>query len=120
MISLKKLLTDYPLPSFFIIIFILSIIFKIIYDFSTPFTKTITVKEKYLRNAGRRRKDVYMIVDTDNNIYQLTDVWYRGEFNMANDYIGLEVGKKYKITGYGKRIHFLSWYPSVYTYTPAN
>ena len=114
-------LKSFPANLFIITLVILIIvsIFRIIYDFSTPFTKTITLKEKYLRNAGRSR-DVYMIVDTDNNIYQLSDVWYRGEFNMANDYVGLEIGKKYKLTGYGNRVHFLSWYPYVYTYSHVN
>lgn len=103
----------------FLFISIISFIISFIYDLSTPFTKKITLKEKYLRTMGRGRS-VYMVVDTDNNIYQLADVWYRGEFNMANDYIGLEVGKTYNVTGYGKRIHFLSKYPYIYKYTISN
>jgi hypothetical protein len=102
-----------------VIIFVIISIIGIIYALSTPFTKKITLKDKYLRGSDRGRS-VYMVVDTDNNIYQLADVWYRGEFNMANDYIGLEVGKTYNVTGYGLRIHFLSKYPYIYKYTLSN
>lgn len=93
-------------------IFIIGALFTFILYTSTKFEKKITIKEKYMR--GYRRQGDYFIVDTDNNVYRLADLWFIGEFDRGDDYAKIEDGKTYVIKGYGKRIPVISMFPRVY------
>lgn len=71
----------------------------------------IEVKDKYIkRNA---EKDIYMIVDTENNTYQITDLLFIGKFNSTDIYNQLEIGKKYMIEVTGIRNQVLSLYKNI-------
>lgn len=103
-------------------IFILFIIFSVhIIDFIkylfTNFELYITIKEKITMPAYNR--GAYRIVDTNNNIFEIRDVWFFGDFNTANDYVMLKEGKTYKMYGFGARINFMSNYPIVYKFEEA-
>jgi|TARA_B100001093_G_C26140106_1_gene722948 hypothetical protein len=95
-----------------IAIIVLFLIFNIVLYFGTNFTKDIKIKDKYIRY--RRRGSNYNIVDSEGNIYQVNNVWFKGDFNRAEDYQLLEKGKTYNVTGYGIRIPMLDMYPNIY------
>ena len=54
-------------------------------------------------------------MDSDDNIYNVVDVWWKGEFNSGDDYAQLNVGKTYRVKGYGIRFPFLSMYYKIYS-----
>ena len=100
---------------FNVILFILilaAIIFNIVLYYTTHFEKTITIKDKYTRY--RRHSSNYHVVDTDNNIYQVGNVWFKLDFNRAEDFAKLEKGKKYKVEGYGIRVPMIDMYKNIY------
>ena len=89
-----------------------SIIVNIVLYYITHFEKTITIKDKYTRYRGNGSN--YNIVDTDNNIYQAGNVWFKLDFNRAEEYNKLEKGKKYTVKGYGIRIPMIDMYQNIY------
>ena len=97
---------------FFIIIITLSFLVNVILYFVSSFEKDIVVKEKYIRY--RRRSSNYHIVAEDGTIYQIKNVWFKGDFNRADDYVKLEVGKKYHVKGFGYRVPMLDMYQGIY------
>ena len=79
---------------------------------------SISIKEKFIkRGTGRSGYDIYHLVDSNDNIYQIRDVWFKGEFDTADDYVKIKEGKTYKVVGYGSRVRMLSWYPILYKFT---
>lgn len=77
-------------------------------------TVEITVKDKYLKRSGSSKSnDKYLVVDTDNNTYEITDLTFIGKWNSTDLYNQLEIGKEYKITTSGIRNQFLSMYPNI-------
>ena len=111
----KKLLDFINLHRFNIILILIilaSIIFNIVLYYTTHFEKTITIKDKYTRY--RRHGSNYHVVDTDNNIYQVGNVWFKFNFNRAERYNKLEKGKKYKVKGYGIRVPVADMYKNIY------
>ena len=95
-----------------IILFIVSLTASIILYYTTHFEKKITIKDKYTRY--RKGGSNYNIVDMENNIYQIGNVWFKFDFNRAEDYNKLEKNKTYNIKGYGIRIPVLDMYKNVY------
>ena len=91
------------------------ILFSVILYYSTKFTKQITIKEKYIRY--RNNASNYNIVDSLGNIYQIDNLWFKGDFNRAEDYHGLTIGKTYNINGYGIRVAMIDMYPKIYNYS---
>ena len=71
----------------------------------------ITVKDKYVKNGSKSGK--YLIVDSNNNTYQVTDLLFKGKFNSTDIYNQLEIGKTYKVKISGKRIHIFSMYQNI-------
>ena len=88
-------------------------VFNIILFYNTEFEKEITIKEKYVVNDRSNFK--YYIISTDNKIYNIVDVWWKGQFNNADDYAQLNVGKTYRVKGYGIRVPFLSIHYKIYS-----
>lgn len=76
-------------------------------SYKNPETTIITVKEKYLKNG------IYMIVDTNNNIYQITDLTFKRKFNSSELYVKLKEGETYEIETTGSRIEWLSCYKNI-------
>lgn len=74
-------------------------------------TIEITVKDKYIKNGSQSGK--YLIVDSNNNTYQVTDLFFKGKFNSTDIYNQLEIGKTYRVEISGKRIHIFSWYQNI-------
>jgi hypothetical protein len=97
---------------FFIIILIISLLIPLILYFTSKFEKTITIKEKYTRY--RRRSSNYNIVDNENNVYQIGNLWFKGDFNRGDDYAKINIGDTYKVKGYGFRVPFIDMYKQIY------
>ena len=96
-----------------IIVLLLSNIINYIFN---GFEKTITIKDKYIYNTNAKYSSstIYNIVDTNNSIYNVDNVWFIGDFNEAEDYNLMNKGETYKVKGYGFRVDFLGWYPTIY------
>lgn len=75
----------------------------------------IEVKDKYIKRQGTgdNAEDVYMIVDKDNNIYQITDLFFIGKFNSSDIYNQLDIGQAYLVEVTGVRNRFFSWYKNI-------
>lgn len=108
-------------PNFFIylftIIFIIFTILQILYYSITKFTKTITIKDKYTNS--NRNTIIYTIVDSDNKIYNINNVWFLFDFNKGENYNMIKVNSTYIVSGYGFTIDMFSSYPTIYNATPA-
>ena len=87
------------------------LILNVVLYFTTHFEKTITIKDKYTRY---RKGSNYNVADENNIIYQVGNVWFKLDFNRAEDYNKLEKGKKYKIEGYGIRVPMIDMYKNIY------
>ena len=99
----------------FIVIVIASFFSNLILFFTKSFEHTITIKDKSI--LSNRSNSTYRIVDTNNNIYNVVNVWFIGDFNRSEDYYFVNIGQTYKVKGYGIRIDALGIYPSIYTIT---
>lgn len=71
----------------------------------------ITVKDKYIKNGKDNGK--YLVVDEEDNTYEITDMLFKGKFNSTDIYNRLEIGKTYKVKISGHRIRFLSMYQNI-------
>ena len=97
---------------FLIYFFIILLLLKpIIYSFS-KFNKKITIKDKYIKY--RTKASNYHIVDKENNIYLIDNLWFTGDFNRVEDYNKLQKGKTYDVYGYGFRVPILYMYQKIY------
>ena len=97
----------------FVLAILIFVLLNIALIYGTRFTKTITVKEKYIR-AGQKSK--YRIVDEDENVYELGDSFFLMEFDSADDYAKIDVNSSYKVYGYWFRLPIFSWFPIIYKF----
>ena len=88
-------------------------IWSITYYNTTKFTKTITVRKVYTRNRSKNTGDQYFVVDTDNKVYQVDNLWFKLDFNRADDWASLIEGHTYKVSGYGMRFGVADMYPTI-------
>ena len=54
---------------------------------------------------------------TYNKTYDFVEyenVWFKGDFNRADEYAKIEENKKYRVKGYGVRLPFLGMYHKIY------
>ncbi len=79
--------------------------------YSNNETIEITIKEKYIKNGEKSGK--YLVVDTNKNTYEITDLFFKRKFNSTDIYNQLEIGKTYKVEVSGKRIHYFSMYRNI-------
>ena len=88
-----------------------------ILTYSNYFSRTITVKDK--TNYGWGRNVSNIIMDTSGNVYTVQNMYAVGNFNAANDFALLEVGKTYTVSGYGISVPFLQMFPNINEISPA-
>ncbi len=93
-------------------IFFSLITIKTLYYNTTYIEKDIIIKNKYIRNSYKNDY-IYMISDTNNNIYSTNNQWWNLKFNKAELWNNLDINKKYKIQLYGIRFHYLDIYPNI-------
>tara|TARA_B100000123_G_C25732476_1_gene429905 strand:- start:1324 stop:1698 length:375 start_codon:yes stop_codon:yes gene_type:complete len=91
---------------------ILPLIINVVLFYTNHFEKEIVVKEKYTRY--RKKASNYNIVDENGIIYKIDNVWFKGDFNRADEYAKIEENKKYKVKGYGIRLPILEMYYKIY------
>ena len=98
----------------FICLVIIYLITHIIYYNVTYFEKKITIKKKY----QRFQEESYMVVDNNNNIYNIDNLWWKFDFNKAEDWNLLKKNETYIVKGYGMRVGMLNYYPYINTVEP--
>lgn len=96
-----------------LLVIIALVTWNITYYNTTKFTKIITVRKVYTRNRRNETGDQYFVVDTDNIVYQLDNLWFKLDFNRADDWASLVEGHTYKVSGYGKRLGVADMYPTI-------
>ena len=97
----------------FILLLVIFVIWDIIYYNITKFTKIITVRKVYIRNRNKNIGDQYFVVDTDSTLYQINNLWFKLDFNRADDWASLVEGNTYKVHGYGMRFGVADMYPKI-------
>lgn len=101
-----------------IIIIIATFLFlSFLYSRITYFEKEITVKE--INNTFYGKYGSNIIVDTDDNIYSVSNTIFYLQFSSIELYAKIDAGNKYKIRGYGKRIPFLGLLPIIIDAKPS-
>lgn len=76
-------------------------------------TIEITIKDKYVKNGKSGDSSKYLVVDEDNNTYEVTDLFLKAKFNSTDLYNILEIGHTYRVETSGSRIRLLSMYPNI-------
>lgn len=76
-------------------------------------TIEIAIKDKYVKNGKDGNSSKYLVVDTDNNTYEVTDLFLKGKFNSTDIYNILEIGHTYRVEISGSRIRLFSMYPNI-------
>jgi hypothetical protein len=103
----------YVIVIVFILISVIGIaIFSSIAPYLDEQTIIITIKDKYIK-ATDKNTQKYLVVDTNNNTYEITDLFFKGKFNSTDIYNQLDINKTYEVEVTGKRIHFFSWYQNI-------
>jgi len=90
---------NFELYSILLILFYTLIFLQILYIFLTRKFKTIVVRQKFTITSWGFTK--YIIIDSNNNIYELSNNYWFVKQDAINDWIKLRVNKKYKIYCYG-------------------
>ena len=54
------------------------------------------------------------MVDSEDNIYNITNLFFKLDFNKEEDYKTLELGKKYFVKGYGIENSELGLYKNIH------
>lgn len=81
--------------------------------YASSFTVVLTVKEKWIKQASWSDSgQKYLFSDTKGNVYEITDQILLLRFDASNRWAILDEGKTYRITFYGWRVPFFSWYPN--------
>jgi cytochrome b subunit of formate dehydrogenase len=110
-------MTLFKTPRYIIIIAVISIaiLLTIPFQLGSAFEREITIAKKYTAIGGvRYAYTQYMIVTTDGSIYQVSNVWWRADFNNEEDWNTLDIGKTYRVKGWGYRVPLFGLYPNIY------
>jgi hypothetical protein len=109
---------DNNLVVIIIAVILLPILIRCIYVYSTPFSRTITIKQKNDYSRGRTISNT--VADANGEVYEVANSYPVLHFTASENWSSLEAGKSYKVTGNGIRIPILSLYPNIVTLTPTN
>lgn len=88
---------------FFFIIIIIPLLIKYFYYKFTKFNIIITIKNKFKKfnSPDSDFDDLLIIEDSFENFYNVTNLFFKLDFNKEDDFKSLEIGKTYKLKGYG-------------------
>ena len=84
---------------------------NLIFFILTKFTKTIIVKNAFVSNIDH--KPNYILIDSNNNLYEVVNMPWILDFNKSQDFGKLVPGNKVIITGYSYNLPFIL-HPYVY------
>mgnify|MGYP004054266773 CR=1 FL=1 len=96
-------------------VFFLIVVVYYTYVGTTSFTRTIGVSQHidYVSGIGRMLYASNMIVDTNNDVYEVSNSLLLLKMNAAENIAQLKPGKKYVVKGHGVRVPILSLYPVI-------
>lgn len=80
-------------------------------EYGNEHITTCQVKEKWVKSVGDNNQKY--LISCGDNVYQITDLLFKGKFNSSDIYAKLEIGKTYTLTTTGYRIGFLSDYENI-------
>jgi hypothetical protein len=109
--DIKDLKERYNYTKWLLLLLVLWIVISIVSVYFTQFTKTITIKEKYVKPGKKGR---FRIIDTNGENYEIVDNLFLLEFDSADDYGNIQVGSTYIVHGYWFRVPIFSWFPRIY------
>lgn len=100
----------------FTIIIIIPIVLKYIYFTVTSFETTLTVKNKYKKynSPDNDYDDLLIVTDNKNNKYNVTNLFFKFDFNKEEDWNMLKPNRSYKVKGYGVEIKKFGLYRNIY------
>jgi hypothetical protein len=90
---------NFEINSILLIIFYVLIICQILYIFFTRKSKTIVLRQKFTITLWGFTR--YILVDSNYDIYELSDSYWFARQDSINDWIKLKINKKYTIYYYG-------------------
>lgn len=78
----------------------------------------VTVVDKGIKNHKKNSQYLIYCMDEkdETQVFQVSDSLFQMRFDSSDMYPNITVGKTYKFTICGKRVHILSWYPNIYQY----
>ncbi|MCI8346600.1 MAG: hypothetical protein HFJ12_01450 [Bacilli bacterium] len=76
---------------------------------------TCTVDDKWIKRASGDDEELYL-VSCDEQVYKISDLFFKGKFDSSNIYAKLKIGKKYKLTVTGYRFGYFSSYQNINDY----
>ena len=77
----------------------------------TKFEKVITIKAK--EGYGMRNGRGQLVTDETGGVYTVSNAFLIFHFTSAEVFGSLEVGKKYRVKGYGMRIPPIGMFPNI-------
>lgn len=86
-------------------------ILSAIYVYLTVFQKEIVIEEK--NTYGSSGANNQKISDTDGNVYVVENSLYMMQWESIELFNKLDVGKKFKVKGYGIRVPMLGMIPNI-------
>jgi hypothetical protein len=100
----------------FIIVVIIPITLKYIFVTLTKFETKITIQNKYKKynTPDTDLDDLLIVVDNKNNEYNVTNLFFKFDFNKKDDWKRLKINKTYIVRGYGLEIKSLGLYKNIY------
>jgi hypothetical protein len=94
-----------------IMIFAIWLVWTISLLLFTRFEREIVVKNK--EGYGTRNGRSQLVTDQEGRIYSVSNNIFLWHFTSAEVFGKMEVGKRYKIKGYGVRIPVLGMFPNI-------
>lgn len=91
---------------------VLSVIFDFLMYVFFSQTRKINVVEKFTYYSNK--VEHFIVVDENGINYRVYSPPYRFSFDTTELYSSMKTGNTYNVTFYGKRIKFLSLYPTIY------
>ena len=86
----------------FLIVVILPIIIKYLYYICTRFERIIILKEKFKNDKSFFDNGLLLVKDDKEKIFNVTNLFFKYDFNKEQDYKKLKMGRKFLVKGYGK------------------
>lgn len=97
---------------YFIILYVLgvSLFLQLVFVLFTRFERVITVKSK---EGYGMRKGQQLIMDTEGHVYSIHNTIWLMHFTSAEVFSSIEVGQRYKVSGYGVRVPVFGAFPNI-------
>ena len=93
---------------------IIGVVYFMTLGYQNEETHVCTVQDKWVKRGGKS-SDKYL-VQCGDEVYEITDLLFKGKFNSSDIYANLKVGNTYEIMTTGYRFEFLSMYKNINEY----